>query len=44
MVVTEISLIGWLIGNYGQASAVVSAGIIELRRRIERQIERLRDL
>lgn len=55
MVVTDISLIGWFIGNHGQASrvlltadllavVVVSAGIIELHRRIERQIERLRDL
>ena len=55
MVVTNISLIGWFIGNYGQASmglliadllavAVVSAGIVELHRRIKRQIERLRDL
>lgn len=55
MVVTDISLIGWFIGNYGHAStgllltdlvaiAVVSAGIAELHRRIERQIERLREL
>jgi hypothetical protein len=54
-VVTDISLIGWFIGNYGQAStslliadllaiAVVSAGIAELHRRIERQIESLRSL
>lgn len=55
MVVTDISLIGWFIGNYGQASAsllvtgllavaVVSAGIVVLHHRIERKIERLRDL
>ena len=55
MVVTDISLIGWFIGNYGQAStslllsdclavAVVSAAIAGLHYRIERQIERLRDL
>jgi hypothetical protein len=55
MVVTDISLIGWFIGNYGQAAAgllvtnlmavaIVSGGIVELHRRIERQIERLREL
>jgi hypothetical protein len=55
MVVTDISLIGWFIGNYGQAVAgllitdllavvVVSAGIVELHRRIKRQIEHLREL
>jgi hypothetical protein len=55
MVVTDISLIGWFIGNYGQAVAgllitdllavvVVSAGIAELHRRIKRQIEHLREL
>ena len=55
MVVTDISLIGWFIGNYGQALAgllladllavaVVSAGIVELHRRIKRQIEHLREL
>jgi hypothetical protein len=55
MVVTNISLIGWFIGNYGQAAAgllvtdlvavvIVSAAIVELHRRIERQIERLREL
>ena len=55
MVVTDISLIGWFIGNYGQASAsllvtdllavaVVSTGIAVIHRRIERKIERLRDL
>ena len=54
-VVTDISLIGWFIGNYGQASTsllsadllaivVVSLGIVELHRRIERQIENLRNL
>ena len=55
MVVTDISLIGWFVGNYGQASisllvadllaiAGVSAGIVELHHRIERQIENLRGL
>jgi len=55
MVVTDISLIGWFVGNYGQAStsllvadllaiAGVSAGIAELHRRIERQIEKLKGL
>jgi len=54
-VVTDISLIGWFIGNYGQASAsllvtdllavaVVSVGIVVIHHRIERKIERLRDL
>lgn len=55
MVVTDISLIGWFIGNHGQAAmgllvadlatvVVVSAGIAELYRRIERQIMRLKEL
>jgi hypothetical protein len=55
MVVTDISLIGWFIGNYKHAStgllvadlvaiAIISAGIMELHRRIERQIEHLREL
>jgi len=55
MVVTDISLIGWFIGNYGHASAsllvtdllavtVVSAGIVVLHYRIEHKIERLRNL
>lgn len=55
MVVTDISLIGWFIGNYGRASArllfaglfavvLVSVGIFVLHRRIERRIERLREL
>lgn len=55
MVVTDISLIGWFIGNYGQASAgllitdlvaiaVVSAGIVVLHYHIEREIETLRSL
>jgi len=54
MVVTDISLIGWFIGNYGQAAvglliadllavAVVTAVIVVLHRRIERKIERLKD-
>jgi hypothetical protein len=55
MVVTNISLIGWFIGNYGLASAnllvtdlmaivVVSVGIIVLHYRTARKIEHLRDL
>ena len=55
MVVTDISLIGWFIGNYGQsdvgllvadlfAIAVVSVGIVLLHTRIEREIESLRGL
>jgi len=55
MVVTNISLIGWFIGNYGQAStsllvadllavAGISVGIMVLHRLIERKIERLREL
>ena len=55
VVVTDISLIGWFVGSYGQAStsllvtdllavAVVSTGIVVLHYRIERKIERLRDL
>ena len=55
MVITDISLIGWFIGNYGQASAsllvtdllaaaAVSAGIVVLHYRIEEKIERLKEL
>lgn len=55
MVVTDISLIGWFVGNYGTASvsllgvdllaiAGTSTGIVILHRLIERRIERLRDL
>lgn len=55
MVVTDISLFGWLISNAGTASrglllagcvAVVAAttGIALLHRRIERQIQELREL
>lgn len=55
MVVTDISLIGWLFLNYGQVSAGlsiaallgiagVSAMIWVIHRRIERKIEYLRDL
>lgn len=55
MVVTDISLIGWFIGNYGTASvsllgvdllaiAGTSTGIVILHRLIEHKIERLRDL
>jgi len=55
MVVTDISLIGWFIGNYRQASvsllvtdflaiAVVSSGIVVLHKRVEHKIDRLRDI
>ena len=55
MVVTDISLIGWFIGNYGQAStslltmdlvavAVVSAGIAGLHLRIDSRIKDLKEL
>ncbi len=55
MIVTDISLIGWFIGNYGQASTsllvmdllavtVVSAGIVVMHRSVERKIDRLRSL
>jgi hypothetical protein len=55
IVVTDISLIGWFIGNYGRtaiglliadilAVVAVSLGIAALHRRIERQIEPLRNL
>ena len=55
MVVTDISLIGWFVGNYRQAStsllvtdlltvAIVSAGIVVIHRSIERKINRLRNL
>ena len=55
MVVTDISLIGWFIGNYGQASAslltmdlvavaVVSAGIARLHLRIDSRIKDLKGL
>lgn len=55
MVVTDISLIGWFIGNYGQAStrllimdivavAVVSAGIARLHLQINSRIKDLKGL
>lgn len=55
MVVTDISLIGWFIGNYEKASAsllttdflavaVVSVGIAILHYRIKHKIEHLREL
>lgn len=55
MIVTDISLIGWFIGNYVQASisllvtdflaiAIVSSGIVVLHRRVEHKIDRLRDI
>ena len=55
LVVTDISLFGWLLANVGSANlllvlsgcfAVVTiiVGIILLHRRIERQIEKLREL
>ncbi len=55
MVVTDISLIGWFIGNYGQASTSlltmdlvaitgVSAGIVGLHLRIDSWIKDLREL
>jgi multisubunit Na+/H+ antiporter MnhE subunit len=55
IVVTDISLVGWLIGNYtvstrtlivGDVVAilVVSFGIYVLHKRIENEIERLKEL
>ena len=55
MVVTDISLIGWFIGNYGQASVillvtdflavvVVSSGILVLHNRVKHKIDQLRDV
>ncbi len=55
IVVTDISLVGWLLGNYtvsnrtlilGDVVAilVVSFGIYVLHKRIEKEIERLKEL
>ena len=55
LVVTNISLVGWLLGNYAAATwalivgnvvaiSVVSYGIYVLHRRIEKEIERLKEL
>ena len=55
IVVTDISLVGWLLGNYTVASwalivgdvvaiSVVSYGIYVLHKRIEKEIERLKEL
>lgn len=55
IVVTDISLVGWLLGNYAVASwalvvgdvvaiSVVSYGIYVLHKRIEKEIERLKEL
>ena len=54
IVVTDISLVGWLLGNYTVASwplivgdvvaiSVVSYGIYVLHKRIEKEIERLKE-
>jgi len=55
IVVTDISLVAWLLGNYTAASwalivgdvvaiSVVSYGIYVLHKRIEKEIERLKEL
>ena len=55
LVVTDISLFGWLLSNVGSANlplvlgscfavVAITVGIVLLHRRIERQIERLREL
>ena len=55
IVVTDISLVGWLLGNHTVASwalivgdvvaiSVVSYGIYVLHKRIEKEIERLKEL
>ncbi len=55
MIVTNISLIGWLVGNYTAASLtligadvvlviLVSVGIIVMHKRIEKNIEQLKEL
>jgi hypothetical protein len=55
IVVTDISLVGWLLGNYAVASwalivgdmvaiSVVSSGIYVLHKRIEKEIEGLKEL
>ena len=54
MVVTDISLAGWLLGNYTTANwaliagdviaiFVISSGIYVLHNRIEKEIERLKE-
>ena len=55
VVVTDISLAGWLISSSGSAAAVtvflavaglalLSAGIVVLHRKIERRIDRIKEL
>ena len=55
MVVTDISMVGWLLGNYPVANwalivgdvvaiLVMSFGIYGLHKRIEKDIERLKEL
>jgi hypothetical protein len=55
LVVTNISLIGWLVSNYEKAKLllvvsdiaaiiVIAVGILVLHKRIEREIERLQGL
>lgn len=55
MVVTDISLVGWLLGNYTIANwalivgdvvaiFVISFGIYVSHKRIEKEIERLKEL
>jgi hypothetical protein len=55
MVVTDISLIGWLLGNYNTANwvlvlgdmvtiLIISVGIYSTHRRIAAEIERLEEL
>lgn len=55
MVVTDISLVGWLLGNYTVANwalivgdvvaiFVISFGIYVSHKRIEKEIERLKEL
>jgi hypothetical protein len=55
LVVTEISLFGWLLSNVGSANTslalggcfavvAITVGIVLLHRRIERKIESLREL
>jgi hypothetical protein len=55
MVVTDISLVGWLLGNYTVANwalivgdvvaiFIISSGIYVSHKRIEKEIERLKEL
>jgi len=55
MVVTDISLVGWLLGSYTVANwallvgglvaiFIISFGIYVLHKRIEKEIERLKEL